>query len=145
VPEPLPDPPPTLSTAEEKFSGFLGAQNYPKSIGWVFPGDVVIDKERRYWIRPNRAEASKRAVLRYAAGLERNLGISLFAICSNETETFASIYVPEDNLDAQYHLMGRCLKLSCPVEKCSAYVSKSRFRWLLLRLAYGKRSKGLWL
>jgi hypothetical protein len=30
-----------LSTAEEKFRTFLAAQNYPKPICWLMPGDVV--------------------------------------------------------------------------------------------------------
>ena len=36
-----PDPPQMLSTAEEKFRTFLAAQNYPKPICWLMPGDVV--------------------------------------------------------------------------------------------------------
>jgi len=145
VAESISDPPLSLSHAEKKFSAFLASQNHPNAVCWVFPGHVVVDGERRYWTRANRAEGAKRAVLRYAAGLERNLGIWLHAICASETETFASVYVPEDNLDAQYKMMGRCLKLSCPVEKCSASVVTSRFRWLLLRMANGRRSKGLWM
>jgi hypothetical protein len=59
-------------------------------------------------------------------GLERNFGIKLQAICATASETFASVFVPEDDVDAQYHLMGRGLNLSCPVERyCTAAVRES--------------------
>jgi hypothetical protein len=42
--DPNADPPPMLSAAEEKFSTFLTTQNYPKTICWLMPGDVVADR-----------------------------------------------------------------------------------------------------
>jgi hypothetical protein len=47
-------------------------------------------------------------------GLERNFGIKLQAICATASETFASVFVPEDDVDAQYHLMGRWIKPLMP-------------------------------
>lgn len=145
VTDSVPDPPPSLAVAEEKFSAFLASQKYPKALFWIFPGDVVIDKEARYWIKPDRGATREHAALSYEKGLKRNLGIWLKAICASETETFATVFVPEDDLDAQYHMMGRCLKLSIPVGRCSASIMESRFRWLLLWLTYGRRSEGLWV
>jgi hypothetical protein len=106
-----PDPPQMLSTAEEKFRTFLVAQNYPKPICWLMPGDVVVDTNRHYWVRKREAEATRYAAQRYSVGLERNFGIKLQAICATEAETFASVFVHEDDLDAQHHLMGRGFKV----------------------------------
>lgn len=145
IPPPNPDPPLSLPGAEETFSKFLASQGYPSAICWVFPGDMVVDKERRYWIKPNRFEATRNAEQTYQEGLERGLGVWLRAICSNETETFASVVVPENDLDAQYKLMGRCLKLSCPVERGLTFTATNRLLWLVLWLANGRRSRGLWL
>jgi len=97
------DPPQTLSAAEEKFGTFLTTQNYPKAICWVMPGDVVVDTNRHYWVRKREAEATRYAALRYSVGLERNFGVKLQAICATESETFASVFVPEDDIDEQYH------------------------------------------
>ena len=138
-----PDPPETLSAAEEKFRTFLATQNYPQLICWLLPGDVVVDTNRHYWVRKREAEATRHAALRYTEGLERNLGVMLQAICATEAETFASVFVPEDDLDAQYHLMGRCLKLSCPVERYSTSTVRNPFKWRLLWWRNGKRSKDL--
>jgi hypothetical protein len=135
-----PDPPPqTLSAAEETFRTFLASQNYPKAVCWVMPGDVVVDTNCHYWVRKREAEATRYAALRYSVGLERNLGVKLQAICATESETFASVFIPEDDLDAQYHLMGRGLKLSCPVEKYSTSAVRNLLRWRLLRWRNGQR------
>jgi len=152
VTDPNPDPPPTLEAAEEKFSAFLQSQNYPKAIRWVRRGEVLVDTKRCYWIKPHRAKAMTRAAYRYAEGLERNLGIELRVICATETETFACatetetfafVFVPEDDLDAQRPLMTRELKLSCPVERYSTFVTRNPLRWLALWLSNGQRSKML--
>ncbi|HEX4488442.1 MAG TPA: hypothetical protein VH088_19340, partial [Terriglobales bacterium] len=72
-----PDPPETLSEAEEKFRTFLATQNYPQAICWLMPGDVVIDTNRHFWVRKRAVKATRYAALRYSEGLERNLGVML--------------------------------------------------------------------
>ena len=98
-----PDPPATLQIAEETFSAFLASQGYPKAVCWVEPSDLIVDAKRRYWIKPRRDAI--RAEQQYAKGLGRNLGVQLQAICATNAETFASVFVPEDDLDRQYHLL----------------------------------------
>ena len=137
------DPPQTPSAAEEKFRTFLATQNYPKAICWLMPGDVIVDRTRRYWVRKREAEATRFAALRYSEGLKRNLGVILRAICATEAETFASVFVPEDDTDRQYHLMGRGLKLSCPVERHSTSTVRNPLKWRVLWWRNGQRSKVL--
>jgi len=134
-----PDPPATLQVAEEKFSTFLASQGYPKAVCWVEPSDLIVDAKRHYWIRPRR-ETAMRAEQQYTKGLRRNLGVQLQAICATNAETFASVFVPEDDLDRQYHLMGRVLKLSCPVEMPLASTVQNPLRWLVLRFRNRKGS-----
>jgi len=141
----VPDPPLSLADAEGRFCDFLRSEGYPTSICWVFAENVLIDTQRRHWIRPDRVAGQQRAALEYSAGLERGLGIWLRAICSTEVETFASVYVPIDNIDAHYRLIGRGLKLSCPMQKTSTFITRNPLRWLVLRLANAERSKWLWV
>jgi hypothetical protein len=114
VPELNPDPPKTLKEAEEEFSRFLLGQNYPEAICWLKPGDVVASAGPHYWVRKRGGQAEEDAALRYAKGVDRNLGILLEAVCATEAETFASVLIPQSDEDARYHLMGPVLKLSCP-------------------------------
>jgi hypothetical protein len=133
VTAPEPDPPLTLKTAKEKFSTFLASQNYPKKIRWIGVGDVMVDKKTHFWIRL-RLDAEEHAAQQYAEGLDRKFGIELRAICATDAETFACVFVPKDDLDSQYHLMGRGLKLICPVKRHSTSNVRSLVKWLALRL-----------
>jgi hypothetical protein len=136
-------PPPTLAIAEQKFSAFLGLQHYPTTICWLEPDGVLVDKNRHFWIREKSAKSAEHAALKYSWGLERNLGVELRAICATEAQTFAFMFVPEDDVDAQYHLMGHGLKLSCPAERRSTSTTKNPLRWLLFSLRNRRRSKML--
>lgn len=138
-----PNPPKTLNEAEERFRGFLRRVNYPDVICWLIPGDVVVSAGPHYWVRKRAGKAAEYAALRYAEGVNRNFGILLEAICATEAETFASVFVPEDDEDAQRHLMGPVLKLSCPVERHSTTVITNPFRWLWLCTRHGKQSEML--
>lgn len=128
-----PSPPGTLQVAKENFSAFLASEGYPKAVCWLEPSDLVVDAKRHYWIR-HRRETTMRAEQQYAEGVDRNLGVELRAICATNNETFASVFVPENDLDRQYHLMGRLLKLSCPAELRLASTVHSPLRWWMLRL-----------
>ena len=133
------DPPLTLAEAEDKFRGFLSVQNYPTTICWLMEGDLLIDKARHFWMRERRSKAARHAALRYSEGLERNLGVHLRAICSTNEQTFASVFVPTDELEAQYHLMGRGLKVSCPTERHSTSTVENPIHWRALWLRYGRQ------
>ena len=134
------DPPLSLDAAEQKFSAFLALQGYRKMVRWVSPDELLVDAKHYYWIRPRRSKTQNLADQRYMEGLERNLGIELRAICATETETVACVFVPADDLDRQYHLMGRMLKLSCPVERRPASTIRNPFKWFALRLLKGRTS-----
>ena len=107
------------------------------------PGDVVVDTNRHYWVRERQAEATGYAALRYSVGVESNFGIKLQAICATKAETFASVFVPENDVDASTHRMGRGLKLSCPVERYSTSTVSNPLKWWLLWWRNGQRSREL--
>lgn len=133
VTESAPDPPLTLKAAKEKFSAFLASLNYPAKVYWVALDDLLVDKKTHFWIRPN-PNAEEYASRQYAEGLNRKLGIELRAICATDAETFATVFVPKDDLDSQYHLMGHGLKLTCPVKRYSTSNVGGLIEWLALRL-----------
>lgn len=134
-------PPNTLSAAEEKFRIFLATQNYPTAICWLMPGDVVADRNRHLWVRKRGTEGTRYATLQYSLGLERNCGVKLEAVCATEAETFAFVFVPEDDLDAERYLMGRGLKLTCPVERFATSSVTNPLKWRALWWWNIRRSK----
>jgi hypothetical protein len=62
------DPPDAFSAAEEKFRTFLETQNYPTTICWLMPGDVVVDTNRHCWVRKREAKGAGYAAVRYSVG-----------------------------------------------------------------------------
>ena len=137
---PSSDPPETLAEAVEKFKKFLSAQHWPESIRWLTHDNVLVDRQGQFWVRERGTMALEHAKLRYSEGVGRNLGVALSAVCATNTETFASVFVPGDELDRRYHLMGRVLKLSIPTSRRSAFTVKNPLRWWILGLRHKRRS-----
>ena len=142
--DPTFDPPRSFAEAEVRFGQFLASNGYPATIGWLKSDHVLVDTPSQRWV-DRGAKALDDAKLRYAEGLRRNLGIALYAICATDKVTFASVFVPEDDVDAQYRLMSRGLKLSCPTSRLSASVITNRLRCVILALRDRGRSKMLGL
>jgi hypothetical protein len=136
------DLPSSLAAAEEKFRLFLSAQNYPPAICWIREGDLLVDRTLHFWVRERGLKEANHAARRYLKGLERNVGVELRAICSTEERAFASVFVPADDLDAQQHLIGRGLKLSCPTERYATSTVKNPLHWLALWLRYWRPVAG---
>lgn len=141
--DPSSDLPRTLAAAEQKLQNFLAKHGYPETIRWLMHDNVVVDRQGQFWVRDCGTKALEHANLRYCKGVERNLGIALHVICATDSETFASVFVPADDVDRQYHLMGYGLKLSCPTSKTSASTVKNPLRWWILELRNKRRSKML--
>jgi hypothetical protein len=135
------DPPLAFEAAERRFARFLAQHSYPTSICWLMPGSVLVSTVRRYYVRMNRPEALELARRRYSHGLQLGLEIALNAVCNSGSETFATVIVPTDDLDRQYHLTGKMLKLSCPLDQVKAIFVTSPVRWRILDRRHGERSK----
>jgi hypothetical protein len=138
--EPDTDPPETLAEAAEKFKKFLSAQHWPETIRWLTPDNVLVDRQGQFWVRERGTMAFEHAKQRYSEGVERNLGVALSAVCATDTETFASVFIPADDLDRQYHVMGRVLKLSVPTSRKSAVTVENPLRWWILASRNKRRS-----
>jgi hypothetical protein len=137
------DPPKTLTEAAEKFKKFLSAQHWPTTIGWVTNDNMLVDRQGRFWVRERGTEAFDQASLQYCEGVERNLGVAISAVCATDVETFASVFVAADDLDRQYHLMGRVLKLSVPTSRKLALTVRNPLEWWILELRNKRRRKAL--
>lgn len=136
------DPPATLAEAEARFGRFLAENGFPSEVRWILPDQIALGDERNYLLCAQGAsDGRKEAERRYSLGLERGLGICLHAICATNTTTIASVYVPTDQLDAQYHLMGPLLKLTCPTEKLPAWIVDDPSAWDALGFDVQFRSK----
>jgi hypothetical protein len=146
MPDYDPVPPETFEVAAERFGEFLAEAGFPRTICWLTHDDILIGcRDYRFLVHPIREAGLSMAKIAYLLGLKRELGIALTAMCASDQETFANVIVPEDDLDRQYRLMGKALKLSHPTERRKTTVVFSDLRWNILRSRYAEHSKMLWL
>lgn len=130
--DPNADPPETLSDAEEQFKAFLAQNGYPAVIQWVSADDVLIDSKARIHIHPDPAATSKMES-RYATGCKQGFGVALVAISATDSLTLATVFVPCDDIEAQYALVPRGLKCVAQVERLPVRVVRNRLRWWLMQ------------
>ena len=142
VPDSSAEPPETLAVAEQQFKFFLTTNRYPSNVCWITSCDVAFC-EGQFFVKQTDDMDERDASERYAVGVAKGLGVELRAICADDRETFATIYVPSDEQDAKYHLIGRSLKLSCPTSRRTAKRVRNRLKWLILRTRDRGRSRSL--
>jgi hypothetical protein len=109
------DSPPSLAEAEALFGRFLERQGYPSSVYWVNDSDLSVDSGRHWSVRRNTESSKADFAQRYSEGIAKGLGIEIVARCASQERTFATIFIPDDAVDAQYHMVGRGLKMCCPI------------------------------
>lgn len=100
--------------AKQYFQKFLVEQGLSSDLLWVF-GEDVICLPKRFLIRgPLPAENESFAEACYNIGRERDFGICLHAFSLLDSRPCCYVQLPEDDLDAQYSLMGN-LHVKCSV------------------------------
>jgi hypothetical protein len=120
--------------ATSAFREFLSKQRRPQAIEWVFREDVLQVARWKYIRVPLPRENAERAKTLYMAGVERGLGVAIDAFSHSANVTYAWIFVPWDNTDAEYSMVGsEHLKLSVPETVTSARIVRSAVAWSLLR------------
>src|SRR5687767_5352730 len=96
----------TFREAKEFFQNFLSEQGLSSDLLWVF-GEDIICLPKRFLIKvPLPAENESFAETFYNIGVERDFGVCLYAFCLLDGRPCCYVQLPEDDLDAQYSLMG---------------------------------------
>jgi hypothetical protein len=140
---PLAALPETFAEAEQRFKTFLVTNRYPAAIWWISPRDLVVTGPREYSIRKRTGSAAMYADEKFGHGLANGIGVEIRAICASDSEAFATVYVPKNDIDAESHLMGNGLKLSCPVERPAVTIVTNSLKWLFLSRRDAGRSSVL--
>lgn len=132
--------PTALEEATKRFRDFLQEQGWPTNIVWL-QRDDVLPRSKGISIRArDYSEAFGRASQEYSAGKSKGLGVALIAHCADDQSTFASIFLPADDFEAQRALMGKGLKLSAFVDRIPFVLVQSQFMWIMLRIRNAMRA-----
>jgi hypothetical protein len=125
----------SFDEAVDSFKNFLSGQGLSTDLAWVFREDVIFQRERIFIKTPIPAENETRARACYELGQKRDFGINLQAFCLLESRPCCYILLPEDDLDAQYLLMGNILlKLSVWTNLRKAESISNPVKWQALKL-----------
>jgi hypothetical protein len=125
---------PLFTEASSSMAAFLRQGDLPQAIRWIFR-DEVTTYRRKIWLRATaNSGASKAAETLYEAGRRRGLGVQLRAFCRTTSYTACHIWIPDNEMAAQYAMQPRGLKLAVPTPLLPAKEIRSRLRWRLLEL-----------
>jgi len=134
--------PPSFAEAVATFQAFLLREGAPPDVQWVSRENVT-SHHRRIWVRLGKAgDAARLAEMRYEAGRQKRLGVSLRAVCSVDSSTAAYVWVPGDEQDASYAMQARSLKCQVPVPLVRATRVTSAVVWHFRRLVNSCRRSG---
>jgi hypothetical protein len=134
------DTPTTLLDAQNQLSEFLERQGWPTRVVWLQRNDLLPERQT-FWVGPQDSAQTFAAAERvYEEGRRRGLGISVEAICADKKSTFAAIFLPRDEDEAQRLMIPQGLKLGVPVEHRRATVVNA-LRWAFLRMRFAFKSE----
>jgi hypothetical protein len=135
---------PAFDTAIASFRDFISRQDQPPDIRWIFREDIV-ELGRQVYICLPLSDAEEQVRQLYAEGVERGLGINLHAYCFLDAHTLCYIWLPKDEVDADYRMLGGLkFSMSANPEQRKAIGVTSGLRWRWLRCLESRRSQHNW-
>lgn len=124
---------PPFDTAIDSFRDFVADQNQSANLRWIFREDIVELGWQTYIRLPLTADEEMVRQL-YTEGLERGYGVNLHAYCFLREQTFCYIWLPKDEVDADYRMLaGLKFSMSATPERRKKAIgvgSGLRWRWL---------------
>lgn len=135
--------PQTFDEAVVAYSEFLQKCGFPTGLTWVEPGDILLTGTRTIYIRLPVPQANLvHARERFEAGLRSGLGVWFQTLAELKNSTCCFAFVPEDEADQMYHLLGDGLKMSAQTDQSrrKGIGVRSRLRWALLKRHFRKHS-----
>jgi hypothetical protein len=129
---------PDFYSAADDFARFAVSQGYPLNLLWVTQADVVLLRWMRTWTyfvwkgEPNKRQGEVRIV--YQNAMARNVGLTFEAKCKTDRWTICRVYVPENDIDAQYRMIpDHGVKMNVATDPKPTMFIRSRLLFRFLR------------
>jgi hypothetical protein len=120
----------SFDTAVTRFRAFLVPQNYPPNLLWLKPDDIMFWCLRYFFWKGDSSERASHARIEYDKAVVRNLGIEFQAQCKTARWTICRVYVPKDDVDAEYRMIPKAgAKLSAANDPKPATEIDSPIQW----------------
>jgi hypothetical protein len=137
----------TFDESVAQFKTFLTKSGWPCTLTWIAAKDVLLTGSTMAYLRlPATAVSESRARQQFEADIGNELGVLLAALCKLDSTSYCYIWKPSTELEAQYALLGKGLKMSIPQDPLVPRVVRSKLKWWILWLRYRhKQSSKEWL
>ena len=138
----------SFSQAVDEFQNFLGNNDLPTEILWVYKEDVYSQNVNyignELWIKLPLSDKNENLTAKqYKIGQAKNLGICLTAFAKCEDKICCHLMITNDDLDSQYMLMSnKFVKYAYTNDMPIAKAVRNSFRWKLFKLLPLKYKEG---
>jgi hypothetical protein len=124
---------PGFIEAKERFTRFLASQGYPCEVYWVFRDDFYRRQAKPPVVRWPLHEMNEILTRQhFEVARYRGRGVELAALFRSGSRTFAHVWYPESDEEAEYSLISG-LKLSVPYPLPEATLEENEWRWSVRR------------
>ena len=121
--------------AVQRFAEFISDQGMSHDIAWILPKNTIMGY-KIWYINEKVVENDRYKEIKslYAKATEKTFGLNLAVRSADKTRCYCYAFVPKEQIDCEYTLMGNGLKFSIPTEVPKAIVVKQGIYWWWLRL-----------
>jgi hypothetical protein len=130
---------PGFIEAKQRFTRFLASQGHPEDVHWVFRDDFYRRRAKPPVVRWPLHEMNEILTRQhFEVARYRGHGVELAALFYCASRTFAHVWYPESEEEADYSLISG-LKLSVPEPLPEAILEESEWCWSVRRHSFAYR------
>ena len=125
------------------YQSFLQQNGHSPKLIWVELTDILLTDTSKVYVKlPVSQQNMARARKLFESGMGSGLGVKLHAIANLKDSTCCYAWVPKDQVDQEYALMGSGLKMSALSDESrrKGTAIRSRLRWAMLKKRFQKHS-----
>jgi hypothetical protein len=125
---------PDFDSAVADFTRFAAGQGYPSTLLWSSPDFWVFWWGRLFVLVLDPEGSRRNAKAIYETAVARNIGVHIEGKCKTQTATICRVYVPNDDLDAQYRMIPKTgVKTTVVVEPLPVVLIRHQILWGILK------------
>lgn len=137
----MPDEKLHFEAAKAQFQELLRKCDYPQTIVWLTPEDILLSYKRMVYVRlPISTDNEVKARQIFDEGIARGRGLLLSTLCELADSTCCFVWFPKDGEEGHHGLWPKDggVKMTAKMEsaRISGTVVRSSLLWALLGLRY---------
>ena len=117
-----------------EFTRFASGQGYPSTLLWSSPDLLAFWQRWLFVLVLDPEESRLKAKAIYEAAVARKIGVHIEGRCKTQTATICRVYMPNDDLDAQYRMIPKTgVKMTVVVHPLPVVLIRNRMLWRIVK------------